>query len=91
MATNPTIVNIDQQRVTATVDQAARKLDSAEKEVVLDFSSVRRISASDVRQLEEFAHAADEKKVKVLLRGVNVDIYKALKLTRLTREFWFVN
>jgi anti-anti-sigma regulatory factor len=91
MATNPEIVNIDQQRLTAALDQALKNLDRADKEVLLDFSSVRRVSAADVHRLEQFAHAADAKKVKVLLRGVNVDIYKTLKLTRLARELWFVN
>lgn len=90
MAITPTIVNIDQQRITATLDQAAKKLGSSEQ-VVLDFSSVRRLNASDVKLLEDFARVANEKKIKVLLRGVNVDIYKALKLTQLTGEFWFVN
>lgn len=91
MATNPAIVNIDEQRLTAALDLADKKLSAGEKEFVLDFSSVRRVSAADLRRLENLAHVAEAKKVKVLLRGVNVDIYKALKLTKLTREFSFVN
>jgi len=90
MGISSTIVNIDQQRVTAALDQAAKKLNS-EAEVALDLSSVRRLDASDVQRLENFARVANEKKVKVLLRGVNVDIYKALKLTKLAGEFWFVS
>jgi anti-anti-sigma regulatory factor len=90
MGISSTIVNIDQQRVTAALDQAAKKLNS-EAEVALDLSSVRRLDASDVQRLENFARVANEKKVKVLLRGVNVDIYKALKLTKLSGEFWFVS
>ena len=33
--------------------------------------------------METFAGVADEKAVKVVLRGVNVDIYKVLKLVKL--------
>ena len=34
---------------------------------------------------------ADAKTVKVVLRGVNVDVYKVLKLVKLTPRFSFVN
>ena len=49
-------------------------------EVTLDFSSVRRIDPGALRAMEELARMADEKDVKVVLRGVNVDVYKVLKL-----------
>ena len=52
---------------------------------------MRRIDSSALRALEEFARIADEKAVKVVLRGVNVDVYKVLKLVKLTRRFSFVN
>ncbi len=58
---------------------------------MLDFSSVRRIDSTALRALEEFARLADEKAVKVVLCGVNVDVYKVLKLVKLTRQFSFVN
>jgi hypothetical protein len=35
------------------------------------------------------AGAADEKAVKVALRGVHVDVYKVLKLVKLTPRFSF--
>jgi anti-anti-sigma regulatory factor len=59
--------------------------------VVLDFSSVRRIDPSVLRAMEEFAGKADNKGVKVVLRGVNVDVYKVLTLVNLTSRFSFVN
>jgi len=34
---------------------------------------------------------ADDKTVKIVLRGVNIEIYKVLKLVRLTRRFSFVS
>ena len=91
MATSPTAVDIDEQRIAAALDLAAKKLDGSEKEVVLDLSSVRRINPADIRRLAEFAHAAELKKIRVLLRGVNVDVYKVLKLTKLAREFSIVH
>ena len=45
---------------------------------VLDFSSVRRIDPSVLRGMEELAGLADEKAITVVLRGVNIDIYKVL-------------
>ena len=91
MATSSTVVTSDEKLITAALDYAVKQLDGAEKEIVLDFSSVRRIDSGDMRRLEEFARAAETKKIKASLRGVNVDVYKALKLAKLTREFWFVN
>ncbi len=84
-------LNIDNERLVPALQEAGEKLDSADGEAVLDFSSVRRIDTSALRALEELAQIADEKAVKVALRGVNVDVYKVLKLVKLTRRFSFVN
>ena len=59
--------------------------------MVLDFSAVRRIIAPALRAIEEFVSAADEKSVKVALRGVNIDVYKVLKLARLSSRVSVVN
>ena len=37
------------------------------------------------------ARIADEKSVKVVLRGVSVDVYKVLKLVKLAHRFSLVN
>ena len=84
-------LNIDETRVVPALREAGEKLDGSEKEVVLDLSSVRRLDANAVRAIEELARLADEKAVKIVLRGVNVDVYKVLKLVKLTRRFSFVN
>ena len=67
------------------------KLESAEGEVVLDFSSVRRIDPSALRAMEEFARTADDKGCQGRIRGVNVGVYKVLKLVKLASRFSFVN
>ena len=84
-------IKIDEERVVQALQEAGDKLDSAEGEMVLDFSSVRRIDPSELRGMEELAGIANGKGVKVALRGVNVDVYKVLKLVKLASRFSFVN
>jgi anti-anti-sigma regulatory factor len=91
MAMTAVFLNIDGARVVAALREAGEKLDGIEGEAILDFSSVFRIDSGSVGALEELARVADEKNVKVVLRGVNVDVYKVLKLRKLTRRFSFVN
>jgi anti-anti-sigma regulatory factor len=84
-------LNIDGKRVVPALQEAVSSLDSAQGEAVLDFTSVRRIDLAALRALEDFARAADGKNVTVVLRGVNIDVYKVLKLVKLTQRFSFVN
>jgi anti-anti-sigma regulatory factor len=84
-------LKIDEERVVQALQEAGEKLDSVEGEVVLDFSSVRRIDGSALRGMEEFAGIADDKGVKVALRGVNVGVYKVLKLVKLASRFSFAS
>ena len=84
-------LEVDGSRVAQVLNEAAEKLDSASGDVFLDFSAVRRIDPSGLRALEDFAGAADGKTVKVTMRGVNVDVYKVLKLARLSSRFSMVN
>jgi len=83
-------LKIDEERVVQALQEAGQKLDSVEGEVALDFTSVRRLDPSAIRALEEFAGTADDKGVKVVLRGVNVSVYKVLKLVNLGSRFSFV-
>jgi anti-anti-sigma regulatory factor len=89
MATITVWLNMDEKEVVLALQEAREKLDGTEGEAVLDFASVRRIDSRSLRAMEEFACIADAKAVKVVLRGVNVDVYKVLKLMRLTRRFSF--
>ena len=83
-------LKIDEERIVQELREAGEKLDSAGGEVVLDFSSVRRIDTGALRAMEEFAGVADEKAVKAVLCGVNVDVYKVLKLVKLAPRFSYV-
>lgn len=91
METNALLLTIDERTVVSALEKAAENLSSDQHEMALDFSSVRRIDSGGLRALEDFAQKACDKKVKVVLRGVNTDLYKCLKLVRLTRRFSFVN
>ena len=84
-------INVNGENVAQALDEAREKLNSAEGEVLLDLSAVRRIDPKGLRALEDLAGAADAKSVKVVLSGVNVDVYKVLKLARLTTRFLIVH
>ena len=84
-------LNIDEKRVVLDLQAAGGNLDCAQGEAVLDFSSVRRIDSGALQALEGFARVAQEKAVKIVLRGVSVDVYKVLKLAKLAHRFSFVN
>jgi len=89
MATIAAWVKIDEARAVEELQEAGEKLDGAEGEVMLDFSSLRRIDPGVLEAMEAFANKADEKAVRVVLRGVSVDVYKVLKLVRLSSRFSF--
>jgi anti-anti-sigma regulatory factor len=67
--------------INETLTEALANLDTAAGEVTLDFSAVSRIDAGALRALDALIAAAGAKAVKVSLSGVNVTVYKVLKLT----------
>ena len=91
MTTIAAWLSIDENNVVPALREAAEKLDGAGGEVVLDFVAVRRIDSSALRALEELAGLAEKNSVKVVLRGINVDVYKVLKLVKLAPRFTFLS
>ena len=89
MAMIPGWLNIDETRVVPALQQAGEQLDSTDGEAVLDFSSVSRIDSNTLRAMEQFVGLADGKQVRVVLSGVNVGVYKVLKLSKLASRFSF--
>ena len=87
MTTNAMWIQVDSEHTEALRDEAIERLTRAEGDVVLDFSSVKRLDVDSVRLLEELAGLADEKSVKLVLRAVNMDIYRVLKLLKLAERF----
>jgi anti-anti-sigma regulatory factor len=81
---------MNEEHLLHELQQAAQMLGDFQKDVVLDFSSVRRIDAAATRELEKVAGIADVHSVKVSLRGINIDIYRVLKLVNLASRFSFL-
>ncbi|MGZ4815707.1 MAG: STAS domain-containing protein [Terriglobales bacterium] len=84
-------LKIDSERITASLQDIAAKLDSAEGEIVLDFASVRRIDSPALALLQVISESAKCKGVKLTLRAVNVDIYKVLLLAGITSRVAVLN
>jgi anti-anti-sigma regulatory factor len=82
---------VDGECLVARLKETREKLAGGDGDVLLDFSSVGRIDSSGLLAVEELAEEAGKKSVKVVLRGVNVRVYKVLKVARLTSRFSFVN
>lgn len=91
MATKAVFLIPDEQHLSSALEDAGLRLKGGSGELVLDFSTVRRIDASGLRALEQFADAADGKALKVVLRGVNTTLYRTLKLVKLTPRFSFTS
>jgi len=90
MEMNTLCLKIDANNVMAGLLEAEESLE-ARQELALDFSGVTRIDSAGLEGLQSFTQRAEDKKTKVALRGVNVNVYKTLKLARLTPRFSFEN
>ena len=83
-------LKVEGGQVASALREAGETLDTAGGEVVLDLSSVHRVDPEALRAMDEFVEAAGDKGVKVALHGVSVDVYRVLKLAKLTPRFIFV-
>lgn len=83
------LIMLDEKQLVPVLNELAQKFERAGNELVLDFSAVRWIDSKAVLAIDELAQKADEKSVRVVLRNVNVDVYKVLKLVRLTPRLSF--
>jgi anti-anti-sigma regulatory factor len=71
------------------LQEAVGALDSTGKELVLDFSSMRRLAPAELGELEKLADRADQLGVRVVLRAVPIGVYRVLKLMKLAGRFAF--
>jgi anti-anti-sigma regulatory factor len=83
-------LRVDEERLIGSLQQLSADLKGTD-EVILDFSPVRRIDRAALDALTEFVDVADDKTVNVVLSGINVDVYRVLKLARLTQRFSMVS
>lgn len=84
-----TLTKLDETSPLQLLQEAETQLAGAEGEMSVDFSVVHRIDASAVQAIEQLADHADDKGVKVAFRGVDVNVYKVLKLVKLAGRFSF--
>jgi len=85
------LLKVDPERVADSLLELQAQIAAGNVESVLDFSSVSRIDAKAVQSLEALAGLADAKAARIELRGVNVEIYKVLKLVKLAPRFSFAD
>lgn len=78
-----------EERAEPLIRGALERMETAKQDVVLDFSGVRRLDPEGLRALDELAARAHERSVKVELQGVDVEVYKVLKLMGLAGQFTF--
>jgi anti-anti-sigma regulatory factor len=84
-------LKIDEQSLVASLEKLAEQMDVDKLELALDFSAVHRVDSRGSRAIAEFARKTEENNIKVVLRGINIDLYKTMKLMRLTRHFSFAS
>ena len=89
--TTSTRLLVDSECPAQTLREATAMIAGADGELVLDFSAVQHIDPKALRAMEELAQGAERAKLIVVFRGVNVKIYKVLKLARLASRFSFLN
>lgn len=82
---------VNGERVAETLKAVCGGLPSNSSDVLLDFFLVQSLDPMAIKELEDLAEAAKLASVKVILRGVNVEIYKVLKLSDLTDKFLFIS
>ena len=91
MGTIAVMFKIDGESVVPALQQAGERLDTANGQAVLDFSAVRRVDPAGLSAMQELAAIADGRGVKLALRGVNIGVYKVLKLAKLAPRFSFLS
>jgi hypothetical protein len=89
MSTIAVFLKIDEERVVESLREAQSKLNGS-SEAVLDFGSVSRVQPRDLLAMEELLGLAEVHGIRIELRGVNVAIYKVLKLARLAPRCAFL-
>lgn len=82
---------VNGERVAETLKELCGCLSPNGSDMLLDFFLVQSIDPAAIEGLEQLAEAAKLASVKVILRGVNVEIYKVMKLSDLTDKFLFIN
>ena len=84
-------LKLDGADLVESLQAAGQKLEEMEGDMILDLSSVHGVSPAALSAMSDFADVAEDKSVNVVLRNVNVDVYRVLKLARLAQRFSLVS
>ena len=84
-------LKVDGESIVQSLKEVSDRLATCEGEVVIDFSSVRRIDTGGLSAMDALATRAEERAVKIGLHGINIDVYKVLKLMKLSPRFSFLH
>lgn len=82
---------VNGHHVAETLKEVRGGLAANGGEVLLDFFFVQTLDPAGIEGLEQLSATAQLLKAKVILRGVNVELYKVLKLSELTDKFLFID
>jgi anti-anti-sigma regulatory factor len=91
MATVAEWQKVDGEHAADTLRSLAENLNSGDGELVLDFSAVQRLNAAALSALDQLVTKAEKESVRVVLRAVNIDVYKVLKLAKVAWRVGFLN
>lgn len=83
--------SIEEGQVTHILADARARLRSADGNLVLDFSAVRRLDTHALSALENLLAMAEQQQAAIALRGVTVEVYRVLKAVCLASRLTFVN
>ncbi len=92
MTTKSVCLRLTPESLLQCLETEARALlQTAESELALDLSAIPRIDVRAANALEELAGLASQKTIRIMLRNVNIDVYKSMTLLGLVRRFTFMS
>lgn len=85
------LVKLEAHNAGPALEAECQRLDGGPGEAIIDLSALGRIDAGAVAGLEAFVRTAESKSVQVIFTGVNVDVYRVLKLVKLAAKVSFTH
>lgn len=82
---------ISEEHIAQQLIDIREKLPAEGPEVLLDFFLAQSFDPASIRALEDLAGAAEGVSAKIVLRGINIEMYKVLKLAGLSDKFLFID
>ena len=84
-------ITIDAETAAASLRRIAEVGPNKDAQLRLDLSQVKRIDEPTLTALGALAFDAESLHSQIVLRGVNADIYKVMKLMNVAQRFQFVS